>query len=68
MDFAEVFKRQDQRVGSAPAVSERLDGLVELMYQCETREYKPHAFRLFQGHTHVLDEMLDKESWFEVAL
>jgi len=68
VDFAEVFKRQYQRVGSVPAMPERLDGLVELVHQRETGQHEPHAFRLLQREAHVLDEMLDKESWVEVTL
>ena len=65
---AEVFKREHQRVGSAPAMPERLDGLVELVHQRETGQYEPHAFRLLQREAHIFDEMLDKKSWVEVAL
>lgn len=36
LDFAEVFEREHQRMGSATAVPERVDGLVELVHQCET--------------------------------
>jgi hypothetical protein len=68
VDFAEVFKRDHQRVSSTTAMPVRLDGLVELLHQRETGEYEPHTFRLLQCDAHVLDEMLDKKSWVEVAL
>ena len=68
VDFAEVFEREHQRVGSATAMPERLDGLVELVHQRETGQYESHAFRFLQREAHVLDEMLDKESRVEVAL
>ena len=68
VDLREVFKREHQRVGSATAMPERLDGLVELVHQRETGQYEPHTSRFLQRETHVLDEMLDKESWVKVAL
>jgi hypothetical protein len=68
VDVCEFFEREHQRVDSAPAMPERLDGLVELVHQREAGQYEPHTLRFLQREAHVLDEMLDKESWVEVAL
>ena len=68
MDVCEVFEREHQCVGSAAAMPERLDALVELVHQHETGQYESHTGRLLLCNAHVLDEMLDKESRVEVAL
>ena len=68
MDYAEVFKREYQRVGFATAMPECLDGLVELMYRRETRQYEPYTFGFLQREAHIFDEVLDEKSRIEVAL
>ena len=68
MDVGEVFKRQHQREGSAAAVPERVDGLIELVHQRETGQHESHSFRLSQREAHVLDEVLDEKSWVEIPL
>ena len=66
--MCEFFKREHQRVGSTPAMSERLDGLVELVHQQETGQYEPHTFRLLQSDAHIFNEVLDEKSRIEVSL
>src|SRR2546427_556337 len=56
------------RMGSATAMPERLDGLVELVHQRKTGQYEPHTFRLLQREAHIFDKMLDEKSRFEVSL
>ena len=47
-------------MGSATAMPERLDGLVELVHQRKTGQYEPHTFRLLQREAHIFDKMLDE--------
>src|SRR2546426_1571285 len=55
-------------MGSATAMPERLDGLVELVHQRKTGQYEPHTFRLLQREAHIFDKVLDEKSRFEVSL
>ena len=68
VDLCKFFKREHQCVRSTAAMPKGLDGLVELVYQCETGKHDSHTLRLLQRDAHVFDEMFDKKSWVEVAL
>ena len=53
---------------SAPlAVTLGLHCYVELVDKSEAREGDVHALRFIEGDAHVLDEMINEETWVEIT-